>query len=173
MTLTEFIEQEKIQINQSFGGKDDSGWEHFAWDVELLNMQGRHTLTTTELANPATTPRYSLVFKKGMAHQGFYNPLTKKWREATQKEIKDDSFRSYKRLRPIPPLLMEVISHLHLACTTIETTPLFPDYCENLGYSSDSMKAKEIYDAGVETYRKLRKFFGNKFREFLACENDY
>lgn len=183
MTLQEFVVRENLQISSVFTGKVEDNrkkniWGHFAWKVELLNLQGRPTLTTPELYSDSF-PRYSLIYKKGLGHQGFYNSLTKQWRYATDKEIKDfslnknDWWNAKRQPKPIPPSLIEVVSSLHIECVSIVNTPLWEDWASEFGLNVDSIKDKKNFDAVTAQYLELRKFFGNKFQEFLGCENDY
>lgn len=40
---------------------------------------------------------------------------------------------------------------------------LFEEFCENLGYDSDSMKAHKIWEACRDTELRLRRMFGDKY----------
>lgn len=50
----------------------------------------------------------------------------------------------------------------------------FTDFCDSCGYSSDSIKAFEIYRACAASGAKLRKALGAKYRDvkFLIQETD-
>lgn len=44
----------------------------------------------------------------------------------------------------------------------------FDDFCDNYGYNADSMKDFKIYQACMETAKKIRKLFTNEQRQQLA-----
>jgi len=183
-TLLQFITRLNLQLNTTYLGKkvppfsDKSKHEMFHWRCDLKNLQGRHT-TNPENGNPVCFPKdsfpsLSLDFYRGLAHQGFRQydfvkgSFTNEWKMATEKE----KF-SYKTPKPIPPNLMDILSNLHMTATSLRNSPFWEDWANELGYNPDSIKDKEIYDASVEEYRKLHKFLGSEFENFLNCENDY
>lgn len=173
MTLTEFVQAQNIKIDAFFLGKKKSEdkWEHFEWRVDLVNMQGRHSLTSQEIQS---VPRHSLTYKKGMAHVGYPpNRARSEWLQATEKEIKFSIIKAGREPKPIPPSLIEVVASLHMECVGIANTPLWEDWASEFGYNVDSIKDKKIFDTVTAQYLELRKFFGNKFQEFLECENDH
>lgn len=48
----------------------------------------------------------------------------------------------------------------------------FEDWCDNLGYDTDSIKAKKTYDACVENFHKLKKALGSKYSEVKQTIED-
>jgi hypothetical protein len=48
----------------------------------------------------------------------------------------------------------------------------FEDFCSDLGYDTDSIKAKKCYDACAEQTKKLRYLFENQFPVLMECTED-
>jgi len=48
----------------------------------------------------------------------------------------------------------------------------FEDFCSDLGYDTDSIKAKKCYDACAEQTKKLRYLFGNDFPVLMECTEE-
>jgi hypothetical protein len=46
----------------------------------------------------------------------------------------------------------------------------FNDFCSNMGYSEDSIKAKRIYDACHRQDKRLKKLFGADYQAFVDSE---
>lgn len=64
--------------------------------------------------------------------------------------------------KPVKPSVKDVVYSLYSDAQCAQEN--FDDFCDNLGYSSDSIKALNIYKACLENVRKLRK---------LGLANDY
>lgn len=60
-----------------------------------------------------------------------------------------------------PPKLEEILYCLFLDSEAHDES--FENWCDNLGYNTDSIKAKKSYETCVETYFKLRKALGTDF----------
>ena len=59
-----------------------------------------------------------------------------------------------------------------LISDTESATGSFNDFCANLGYSEDSMKAKRIYDACHRQDKHLKRLFGADYTMFINAERD-
>ena len=58
------------------------------------------------------------------------------------------------------PFISDVIDSLVNDCLYVDNGETFDEFCENLGYNSDSIKNKKLYDSLLETRSKLKKFLG-------------
>lgn len=47
----------------------------------------------------------------------------------------------------------------------------FQEWCENLGYDTDSIKARKIYNECLTIARKLHRFLGDAFDEMAGLEH--
>jgi hypothetical protein len=46
----------------------------------------------------------------------------------------------------------------------------FEDFCDNCGYSNDSLSALKVYKSCIRLSKKLVKFLGNNLNQFLNSE---
>jgi hypothetical protein len=81
----------------------------------------------------------------------------------TWKNIVNDTKTVYVDYLSKTPKLEEVLNCLFLDSMAHEES--FPDWCDNFGYSNDSIKAKQIYEACIEEYFKLKKALGVNYNE--------
>jgi len=72
--------------------------------------------------------------------------------------------------RPKAPKVADVLNSLILDASAADEN--FDDWCDNFGYSSDSIKALNTYKACLDTARALRKHFSpdtlRQIRDLLA-----
>jgi hypothetical protein len=69
-------------------------------------------------------------------------------------------------LKPVAPHVADVLHSLILDAST--GNECFNDWCDNLGYDSDSMKAFKTYQACCDTAKLLRKVFNSHTIAALA-----
>lgn len=65
-----------------------------------------------------------------------------------------------------PPTIESIIHSLFIDSDVLEYS--FDDWCNNYGYSNDSIKAKETYEECVKTAHKLKKALGVKYSEIKS-----
>lgn len=84
------------------------------------------------------------------------------WNNSLQQKVKHYSLKAieWKAINPIPPEVADVVYSLAIDADALEY--VFSDWCSNLGYDEDSIKAKKIYDACIE--------IGIRFKQFLRSE---
>lgn len=46
----------------------------------------------------------------------------------------------------------------------------FDDFCNEFGYDNDSRQAERTHKAIIRQTKKLRQFMGDKYNEFIDCE---
>jgi hypothetical protein len=80
--------------------------------------------------------------------------------------------RSWDTPRPVPPTAADVLHCLLLDASAADQN--FHDWCADLGYDTDSMRAFRTYQECLETGRKLRALFKrHELDELRAALSDY
>jgi len=76
-----------------------------------------------------------------------------------------------------PPTALEVMSSLLLDAGTVAYGQKFPEWADDFGYDSDSIKARDLYDACREQTEELRNFLLTDRDPWITwleqTENDY
>lgn len=120
----------------------DIDWKHYAWNIVV---NGEH-----------------FSYKTGIGHA---SPMWKDHRYcARPKDVKcisDQETKSFVHIPKIEDVLNSVISDLQCGSES------FDDFCDNLGYSNDSIKALEIYLSCQRNGTKMCKALGNKYTEIV------
>jgi len=65
----------------------------------------------------------------------------------------------------------DMMNCLRMDCSCVYDVS-FSDFCDSLGYSDDSIKAKDIYDECLETLWLLRDLLKRNFDDFMAAEEE-
>lgn len=74
--------------------------------------------------------------------------------------------------KPKPPTAADVISSLLLDSEALNQS--FPDWCDDFGYSSDSIKAFDVYRTCCDTGKNLRRVFTRaQLSELSELVQDY
>ena len=74
--------------------------------------------------------------------------------------------------KPTPPKVADVLNCLLMDASAADDN--FDDWCDNLGLSSDSIKALNLYKECLDTARALRKFFTpSQLSEIRELLQDY
>jgi hypothetical protein len=132
-----------MQFKVTYQGKREIGqeWAHFAWLVEI---NGETFEYRTGLGH--ATSRHN---KLGMAYHK--KPVTLQGKEVIA----------------LPNEWVHVPSAddvLHCLFSDADAGAYsFDDFCDNLGYSNDSLKALDTYRACMESSKKLRKALGKEY----------
>lgn len=69
------------------------------------------------------------------------------------------------------PKPADVLSSLCSDAMTVENAGGFNNWCDDLGYDSDSRRALDIFKSCEKANAKLRKFLGDKFEEFCNAKH--
>jgi hypothetical protein len=129
-------------------------WEHDLWDV-VITYNGK---------------TYTTEYSTGMGHrkvapgvETFYQGGRKKYATAGSVAHTETEAAKKNFTKPVAPVLADVISSIVMDAGSAEDT--FEDWCDNLGFDSDSRKALETYMKCQEARSKFLKVFGSEFLE--------
>lgn len=169
MTPQELIQNYNLSLSTVFvpfsqSRNKDSDWQSLNWKVTLL--KGKQEVITAD-------------YSCGIAHCPAKN---KQWQSALAKrnaiasEIEtgfpskagwNDKVFPVKGPK-IEPQINDVIFSLVMDSDVLNYCG-FEDWCDNFGYSSDSIQAKGIYDCCLGTALKLRGYLGQSFFDDAAA----
>jgi hypothetical protein len=68
------------------------------------------------------------------------------------------------------PTAYDVLTCLQMDATTYVNDYSFEDFCSEYGYDTESRKAERTYKVILRQSEKLKNFLGDKFEEFMECE---
>lgn len=74
------------------------------------------------------------------------------------------------RGQPKPPAAADVISCLLIDLSTVDNCDSFEEFCDELGYDSDSREAERIWRKLEHEAPKIRAFFGDDFEAFQQAD---
>ncbi len=132
---------ENINKTISFIKKDNNPeWPCFLWEISINDHVFEYR---TGLGH--ATPMF-----KGNGYTRNLKPKDKKIKVYSELKL-------YLHIPSIEDILYCLFSDANCA------EDLFQDFCDNLGYSSDSIKAKEVYDSCQSNTIKLRKALGRDY----------
>jgi hypothetical protein len=175
--LEKFVEKNKVTIDsvfipysQSRHAKDTPPWPSLNWRV-TLKRDGRDVISTEYAAGTWHCPASKAVIKDKY-----------EWRLRIECEI-ESGRKSYPGIHndhvsslggaPLLPDICDVLSSLALDGSAINDDG-FADWASNLGYDTDSIKARDIYQTCLDTGLKLRAAFGEAgFGELQTAVQDY
>lgn len=122
----------------------------------------------------AGRPTLEIEYWKGAAHVGY--PLVNEWVMLTEKERQlwkrkiFDTWR-IRCAKPIPPQPWEVFDCILSDTQCFLDAPIWEDFASNLGYNSDSIKDKKVFEAVSKQTHELQQFLGQqRFAEFMKCQ---
>lgn len=142
---------------------------HFIpWSLSR-NAKEKHPSLNWVCAINRGTHSYSFPYTMGSGHcHAYQNPVRfsdgKKDEHATKEAIQKECETGHKSP---PPTLEEVCYSLFM--DAYEGS--FEDWCAELGYSDDSIKAKVMYEECCWTRRALQRMFGSRYdslKDFLS-----
>lgn len=161
MTYDQLVEKYSLTFDSVFvpfsvSRNKDLSWKSLNWIVKVKS-KGAEFL--------------SCDYSSGVAHCPSYNWSDKYLREvAIELEIEsgrpsrkgygDKVFTAKKPF--IQPNFKDILYSLTMDSDVLNYAD-FKDWAESLGYNSDSIKVKEIYDSCLETTLKLRAHLGESF----------
>lgn len=130
------------------GAKDDNGWTHDKWRI-TLSRGDRHM---------------SFDYRTGTGHRRV--PLNKFTAGKFTTEAKSRPEKKGDRgwaIPCVPPAYDVLASILSDASAEREN---FVEWCENIGYDTDSRKALDTYEACVRIGRDARRVLGDLYSQF-------
>lgn len=146
-----------------------SGWKHFSWlatlngvDVEYktglghskspYTLDGARCIKNNIFGKPKHKPGYILMsISKDQAYDllGVFNMSKVQWNADRLNYI-------YVEI----PKIRDILHSLYLDCSCAQDT--FEDFCDNMGYDTDSRRALDTYLKCQESGHKLRKIMKSK-----------
>jgi hypothetical protein len=156
------IEATFVPLSQSRNAKpreDGEVWRSLNWEV-TLRQHGRKALKTDYAQGEAHCPAYTcdlFTFYSGRPDQTLrHNAIAKECETGTRIIARAGSTYLIDTKKPIaPPTLLEVCYSLALDASMADES--FEDWCGNLGYDTDSRKAKKTYKACQKIAFKLER----------------
>ncbi len=88
----------------------------------------------------------------------------------TEKQV-SNSFTSKYRIKK--PTISDILNCLNSDFQSVEYNQIFEDWTNELGYSNDSIKAKETFEIILKSKRDFIRAFGSTvYKELLECESE-
>jgi hypothetical protein len=149
-TITEYLKAQGIKYSVvPLGAAKLDGWECDRWSV-WFEREGKNILETT--------------YHTGIGHRESKVPMPADIKRlAPNIMARVDWERMW--VKPVAPHAAGVLSSLLLDSSSAEQN--FHDWCDELGYDKDSIKAQGIYNACCETLTKMRSFFTGAERQAM------
>lgn len=150
------------------GYNNENNWEHIAFDCKINGISFNYKMgmaCARDIQDKGDVLLPSGKIQKIKA-EGY---TIKSIRKERRKNIVDDIKYFDVRILVKPPKLEDVLHCLFLDSQAHDES--FDSWCDNLGYSSDSISAKAVYDACIDNYFKFKKALGVDYSEVkLAIE---
>lgn len=139
-------------------------------ETKLLkdNFNGTDGNHTFQITLKKGRQEWSTEYSAGCAHRHYPNgkPLEFKTR------LTLDEKEQRKTSRPNTPQIEDVMYCLTSDAGCVAYGQSFEDFCAELGYDSDSIKAQKIYYGCIDTYLALKRF-GYSIEELQELFQDY
>lgn len=139
-----------------------------------LLVDGAPILETDYMMGSAYAPAHKLTARQLDPHVGKESPYVARLRREAIAEECETGQRSrgsmfVAKSGPIRPELVDVCYSLAMDSDALDYDT-FADWADNLGYDSDSIKARDMYDACREHGAKLRRALGHeRFARLVAA----
>ena len=177
MTAQEFITANDIKLDYTSSSNPLMGDDMFHYNCTL-------SVGNRSMSLPYSKGGGCLQLKQGALKRAPFSGVTAKNIETARKtpchyDFKHKQFRpnhggatryEIDALRvvwePAPPTVEEVIECLAMDASVLDS-PSFDDWANELGYDTDSIKAKSIYDACIQQTLAFRGLIGNDRLEQL------
>ena len=155
--ITEYLKAQGVTYSVlPAGAKKLDGWECDSWSV-WFERDGKDRLEST--------------FHTGLGHRESKVPMPVDIARLGKNIIARVEWEK-RNVVPVAPHAASVLSSLLLDSSSAEQN--FHDWCDELGYDKDSIKAQGIYNACCETLTKMRAFFtGTERQEIQDILQDY
>jgi hypothetical protein len=132
-------------------------WPHDEWTCRLTYQGKVHATTFKTGLGHRKAPRYVERSRNG----GFYSPVRG---GAYARDLTDACELGW--LAPVAPSVADVVASLVMDASSADQS--FEDWCADLGYSDDSIKALDTYRACQRTRTALQRLFGAATFDRLA-----
>lgn len=161
MTLKELCEKHHVKVTYVCHGiqvepaADNHGhaWPHKAFTV---------TLTMGEKKYPEAIP-----YKMGVT------PPTRPRRGESEYDLGRRRVKEDKERDARVPAAADLVHSLLSDASCYDCAGDFKGFCADLGYSTDSIKARDIYFACGEASKRIKAFLGPLLAEFEEAARDY
>lgn len=144
MSITFQDQTDAVKI-RFVGQRFDEDWKHFLWNVTI-----------------GINPSQSFVYKTGVGH---FEPSGVRRKTMTPGSVRTTDPRGTVG-HAIAPTVLSVVETLML--DEYSGNMAYDDFCSELGYDTDSMKAFDMYRELVETkikFRKIRHLIGDLIKQ--------
>lgn len=148
------LREEPGKMNKQTGLRE-RGWLHDEWEVTLT--RGADTYP-------------GIKYRTGLGHRTKRPVREDEWNRLDRRLLVS-GYRMHDAWiydKPVPPRAANVLDCL-LSDASSASEP-FEDWCDSLGYDSDSRKALEIYMECQKVRGELRRLLGAAFQEYLDAE---
>ncbi len=125
----------KLKILITYGGESrDKGWPHDRWNVSIMAGKEEH----------------NIPYKTGLG-------LRKSYYDRKGIKTPREAYGMAAKKKPQTPSLVDIFHALTLDGQAFNES--FSDWCDNYGYSNDSIDALNTYKACEDTGKLMRKLF--------------
>lgn len=125
----------------------------YSIEYNCINPGGLTTQSSWKATIIKNGQRFTCDYFKGSAHR-YING------KRIPQNLKN-TFSHYDDSKPIPPCLAEVLYTLSMDASFVMHGQFFEDFCEDLGYDSDSIKAFECFEGCTDNWRGLVRIGAN------------
>lgn len=132
-----------IKFTATYMGQGDKeGWKHFQWSISINGV--------------------SFQFNTGLGHiTPYYKKHSIGKNPKPANSLANADLQGWLHVPTLESVLECLFSDADCG------TQSFNDFCDNMGYSTDSLKALDIYRECMEVAPKLRKALGNEYNAAL------
>jgi hypothetical protein len=143
----------------------DDNWPHILYDVELLKgerpiWKGPYKLGIGHVKTKGYESHFALSIKQQNCLKHWHLSGSKEWNE-----LRAETAAALAKIQKVVPKLEDVTCSLLMDGQPYFDGLSFEDWCDELGYNSDSIKHKETFDDCCEIGRSL---IGNLGYEIIS-----
>lgn len=165
---------EEMGYSLSYEKIDDGSYKEFSkWWVVVTLPKGRieteyqQGSAHRQLKSGPYPPGMQEIARKYRQQKQRYNHISIDRRKMTV--LERDFLLFY--TEAIPPTLEDVVYSLVSDAGIVAYSSTFDEFCDDFGYSNDSISAKQCYDSSCETHRKL--LISGDFEKLQELFEDY
>jgi hypothetical protein len=133
----------------------DDNWPHILYDVEILKgersiWKGPYKLGIGHVKTKGYEYHFALSMEQKNCLKRWHLGGGKKWNE-----LRAETAAALARIQKVVPKLEDVMHSLLMDGQSYFDGQSFEEWCDELGYNSDSIKHKKMFDDCCETGRSL------------------